>query len=168
MGGTTLHSWARIGLGTKPVSHLIGAIMKKPASTEAWRKTDVLLVDEISMVSAELLDKLDQIGRVVRRATSTPFGGLQLIFCGDFFQLPPVQDRTGPAVKYAFDADVWDRAFPRNNQVTLERVFRQAEENLVTALEHIRRGQMTKEASALLNRCNRPVQCPTGTRPVQL
>lgn len=163
----TLHSWARIGLGTKPVQRLIGQVMKNRGSTEAWRKTDVLLVDEISMISGELLDKLDQIGRVVRRR-STPFGGLQVIFCGDFFQLPPVADHDGPKPKYAFDADVWDRAFPRSNRITLQQVFRQSEESLVTALEHIRRGRMTKEASALLTRCNRPVQCPEGTRPVQL
>lgn len=167
MGGTTLHSWARIGLGVKPVEDLIRSIMKNKGSLDAWRSTDALLVDEISMISAQLLDKLDKIGKTVR-ASSAPFGGIQLIFCGDFFQLPPVQDRYGAEAKYAFEAAVWDRAFPRANMVTLGQVFRQAEQNLVTALEHIRRGTVSAEASALLTKCNRPVQCPEGTRPVQL
>lgn len=165
----TLHSWARIGLGNKAVDALVRQVLKNKVSTDAWRRTDVLLVDEISMISGELLDKLDKIGREVRRRYSTPFGGLQVIFCGDFFQLPPVSDRnSGVKVQYAFDSDVWDRAFPRSNRVTLQQVFRQSEQNLVTALEHIRRGRMTPEAGALLNRCNRSVACPEGTQPVQL
>ena len=58
-------------------------------SAEYWRRAKVLIIDEISMVSAELFDKLDYVARVVR-GLNRPFGGVQLVVCGDFFQLPPV------------------------------------------------------------------------------
>lgn len=61
-------------------------------SADYWRRAKVLIIDEISMVSADLFDKIDYVARVVKRV-DRPFGGVQLVVCGDFFQLPPVQKR---------------------------------------------------------------------------
>lgn len=61
-------------------------------SKENWRRAALLIIDEISMISADIFDKLDYIGRVVR-GVNKPFGGVQLVCCGDFFQLPPVRKK---------------------------------------------------------------------------
>ncbi|RUS19816.1 PIF1-like helicase-domain-containing protein [Endogone sp. FLAS-F59071] len=90
--GCTLHSWAGVGLADKSAKQLLDRVRGRELACKQWRATDVLVIDEISMVSEDLIDKLDYIGRGLRGG-SQPFGGIQIILCGDFFQLPPVPDR---------------------------------------------------------------------------
>ena len=68
-----------------------------------WRTTKVLVAEEVSMLEAGLLDLLDFIGKEVRCDVTKPFGGLQLVFAGDFGQLPPVSNGSG----FAFEAAAW-------------------------------------------------------------
>lgn len=84
VGGTTLHSFAGIGLGLGSAKELAGRMFS--THRERWRSARVLVIDELSMVSAELFDKLEEVGRVVRKSTE-PFGGLQVVLCGDFLQV---------------------------------------------------------------------------------
>ena len=84
----TLHSWAGIGLGKAPADELIKALKYK--AKEKWKKTNILVIDEISMMTTELFSKLDTIARIIRKKDS-PFGGLQLVLVGDFYQLPPLR-----------------------------------------------------------------------------
>ena len=65
--------------------------MKNKNAWKRWKKTDVLIIDEASMLGPILFEKLDQIGRKIRRHKEKLFGGIQLIVAGDFFQLPPVK-----------------------------------------------------------------------------
>lgn len=83
VNGCTLHSWAGVGLANKTQEQLEDIVRKSPAC-DRWRRTDVLIIDEISMVSEDLLDKLNYIGSKIR-GKPLPFGGLQVILCGDFF-----------------------------------------------------------------------------------
>ncbi|CUS13897.1 unnamed protein product [Tuber aestivum] len=85
IAGRTLHSWAGIGPGD-------GTIDEYSKRLGLWRETKVLIVDEISMVHPALFDMLAEIGRRVRK-DPRPFGGIQLIFCGDFYQLPPIDNQ---------------------------------------------------------------------------
>ena len=87
----TIHSWAGIGLG-RDTAHVLAMGMKKynNRAFRRWLLTDTLIIDEISMMDPILLDKLDEIGRIIRRSEK-PFGGIQMVFVGDFFQLPPVR-----------------------------------------------------------------------------
>lgn len=96
IAGMTVHSWAGIGLGHETVPVLCDKIMRnqKSGACVRWTKAHTLVIDEVSMLSAALLWKLDQIGRVVRRNSTVPFGGIQVIVIGDFFQLPPVPEKT--------------------------------------------------------------------------
>ncbi|EGD82850.1 hypothetical protein PTSG_03482 [Salpingoeca rosetta] len=90
---TTIHSFSGIRLGHEPAWMLINRISsltKKNQPGFRWQRCDVLVIDEISMLSASVFSKLDAVGRALRRRKDLPFGGLQLIVCGDFFQLPPV------------------------------------------------------------------------------
>jgi ATP-dependent DNA helicase PIF1 len=91
LGGSTVHSWSGIGIHDKLPKYFYKDMPKGRADT--IRKTDVLIIDEISMLHDYRLDMVDQICRTVRE-TDAPFGGLQLILCGDFFQLPPISRST--------------------------------------------------------------------------
>eukprot|EP00029_Vermamoeba_vermiformis_P013062 TRINITY_DN7997_c0_g2_i1.p1 TRINITY_DN7997_c0_g2~~TRINITY_DN7997_c0_g2_i1.p1 ORF type:complete len:234 (+),score=24.65 TRINITY_DN7997_c0_g2_i1:44-745(+) len=91
IGGTTLHSFAGIGLGDDSKVNL-GTRVMSSRSAAWWKRAKVLIIDEVSMIDAELFDKLDFVARVVR-GQNKPFGGIQLICSGDFFQLPPVRKR---------------------------------------------------------------------------
>ncbi|MBA3724394.1 MAG: AAA family ATPase [Candidatus Levybacteria bacterium] len=92
MGGTTIHSWA--GIGIKDMMHEkdIEDLFKRQYLRNRFKNTKVLIIDEISMLHAHRLDMVDLVCRTFKR-NSLPFGGLQVIMCGDFFQLPPVTKR---------------------------------------------------------------------------
>jgi ATP-dependent DNA helicase PIF1 len=87
-GAKTLHSWAGIGLGKESAEVILMKLRKAFKAKKNWLAADTLIIDEVSMMMPELLDKLDVIGKGMRRST-LPFGGLQLILVGDMFQLPP-------------------------------------------------------------------------------
>jgi ATP-dependent DNA helicase PIF1 len=86
VGGSTLHSFFGIGLGLGSVSSLVRKIKKKNAVVQRINETDVLLIDEVSMLSCDLLEKLDGVARQVRERDE-PMGGMQCIAVGDFFQV---------------------------------------------------------------------------------
>lgn len=121
IGGVTLHSFGGIGLGKESVPDLVKKIMRNQKAKTRWLRTKVLVVDEVSMVDGELFDKLEGIARFIRK-NGRPFGGIQLVVTGDFFQLPPVPDY-GKQVKFAFDADTWSTSI--HHTIGLTEVFRQ-------------------------------------------
>ena len=121
VGGVTLHSFSGIGLGKEAVPELIKKIKKNQKAKNRWLRTKVLIVDEISMVDGELFDKLEGIARTIRN-NGRPFGGIQLVITGDFFQLPPVPD-SGRIAKFAFDAGTWNTSI--EHTIGLTQVFRQ-------------------------------------------
>lgn len=100
--GLTVHSWAGIGTGSDPLEKTIGIVSRSKEAKKRWLLTETLVIDEISMLSAELFDLLSAVGSRIRQ-DPRPFGGLQLIICGDFFQLPPVG--LGSKVKFCFTAN---------------------------------------------------------------
>nr|XP_014339442.1 PREDICTED: ATP-dependent DNA helicase PIF1 [Latimeria chalumnae] len=99
IGGTTLHAFAGIGSGNVPLEQCV-ELARRPGVLQHWISCRHLIIDEISMVEGEFFDKLEAVARVVRRRDE-PFGGIQLIVCGDFLQLPPVtRAKEGP--KFCF------------------------------------------------------------------
>ena len=121
VGGVTLHSFGGIGLGKEDVPTLVKKIKRNQKAKLRWMRTKVLIVDEISMVDGDLFDKLEAIARSIR-SNGRPFGGIQLVITGDFFQLPPVPDY-GKVAKFAFDAATWNTSI--NHTIGLTQVFRQ-------------------------------------------
>ena len=93
IGGTTLHAFAGIGLGKEDAATLVKKVYANKLTSHRWQRARALVVDEVSMIDSDLFDKVDYVARQLK-TPGRPFGGLQLIVCGDFFQLPPV----GPGI----------------------------------------------------------------------
>jgi ATP-dependent DNA helicase PIF1 len=139
----TLHSWAGIGLGNAPVDQLVSKIRKKKFTKMVWCDTDILIVDEVSMLSLKLFETLNAVGRAVRR-DPRPFGGIQVLFSGDFFQLPPVGDNDEPDTqRFCFESSQWVDVFPAGSQIPLTKIFRQTDEVYAGILNEIRVGNLT-------------------------
>jgi ATP-dependent DNA helicase PIF1 len=146
----TLHSWAGIGLGNGTIEQLVNKIKKNKFAKALWRGTDILVVDEVSMLSLKLFNTLNEIGKAVR-GNLKPFGGIQIIFSGDFFQLPPVGDRDEPDTqRFCFESDDWNSVFHRDCQIQLVKIFRQTDEIYSTILNQIREGKIKRKSNDLL------------------
>ncbi len=122
IGGVTLHSFAGIGLGKESVDELKKKIAKNAKTKNRWLRTKVLIIDEISMVDGDLFDKLEALARFIRK-NGRPFGGIQIVVTGDFFQLPPVPGSHQRDAKFAFDAGSWSTVI--HHTIRLTEVFRQ-------------------------------------------
>uniref|UniRef100_A0A6C0KWC5 AAA+ ATPase domain-containing protein n=1 Tax=viral metagenome TaxID=1070528 RepID=A0A6C0KWC5_9ZZZZ len=143
----TLHSWAGIGLGKGPIEQIIKKVCTNIRSLKNWKSTSVLVVDEVSMLSYKLFELLDKIGRTIRGASHLPFGGIQLIFTGDFFQLPPVGNRDDPeSSKFCFESELWNETFDVNCQIQLKKIFRQKDDEYAKILNQIREGKITRKS----------------------
>jgi hypothetical protein len=139
IGGSTLHSFFGIGLGlsTTTTSSLSSVMKKVRGNKEAVRRiqeTDVLLIDEVSMLSSDLLELLDIVARTIRKKEDVVMGGMQIIAVGDFYQLPPiVTDRSGMNYgedvdnyrPFCFDSPIWEELGLHHNTVELSQVQRQ-------------------------------------------
>ncbi len=121
VGGVTLHSFAGIGLGKESAVDLVKKVKKNLKAKTRWLRTQVLIIDEVSMVDGEMFDKLELIARKIR-GSGKPFGGIQLVITGDFFQLPPVPDN-GRIARFAFEASTWPTTI--DCTIGLTQIFRQ-------------------------------------------
>jgi ATP-dependent DNA helicase PIF1 len=146
----TLHSWAGIGLGNGTTEEIITKIKKSKFAKAAWKQTTILVVDEISMLSLKLFQLLNEIGKSVR-GNSRPFGGIQLIFSGDFYQLPPVGNADEPDTqRFCFESEDWNTVFQPSCQVELVKIFRQTDEVYCSILNQIREGKIKRSVNELL------------------
>jgi ATP-dependent DNA helicase PIF1 len=138
----TLHSWSGIGLGRESADVLAAMITKKKTHKSRWTSTQILIIDEISMLTSELFEKLDIIGRILRKQDK-PWGGLQLILCGDYFQLPPVikglSGESLTAGRFAFESPKWSES--KFVSVCLEKIERQTDPVFQTILNECRMGR---------------------------
>jgi ATP-dependent DNA helicase PIF1 len=153
IGGVTLHSFAGIGLGKEPAEDLVKKIRRNQKAKQRWLRTKVLIMDEVSMVDGDLFDKLEQIARTIRN-NGRPFGGIQLIITGDFFQLPPVPD-FGKQAKFAFDAGTWTTSI--EHTIGLTHVFRQKDPVFAGMLNEMREGRLTSESITRFKQLERPL-----------
>jgi ATP-dependent exoDNAse (exonuclease V) alpha subunit len=147
LGGSTIHSWSGIGIADSLSEYQLDALMQKEYLYTRFNSTDVLIIDEISMFDAARLDAVDTVLRRIRN-NDKPFGGLQIVLSGDFFQLPPITRNNAP-VQFAFQSEVWQRM---DDLVVcyLDVVFRQTDDPLLSVLQDIRSGQLTEATGELL------------------
>ena len=144
----TVHSWSGIGLGNQPLESTINKIRKYLPKLMAWLKLDILVIDEISMMSKKLFELLDGIGKAVRR-NNLAFGGIQLVFSGDFLQLPPVGNDEESSM-FCFESSSWFEIFQLENHIQLKKIFRQNDIIFKTILNEIRIGKITKKSREIL------------------
>ena len=161
INGTTLHSYLGIGLGTNSAQSIITKIKKKKYLRDRWCLLEVLIIDEISMLSPQLFDKLEEIAQDIRR-NSEPFGGIQLIFSGDFCQLPCVD-----SCDFCFEANTWNTCI--KNVIFLTEIIRQIDIDFQKCLNNIRIGNITDDVKTLINsRINAKLENTQGITPTQL
>ena len=148
----TIHSWAGVGLANGDVDRIVDKVNKNFFKKKEWRKTRTLIIDEVSMMSKRLFDILNIVGKTVRNIHSKPFGGIQLIFCGDFYQLPPVGTNTEDPdnAKFCFESDDWFNTFSRQNHIELVRIFRQNDPVYCSVLNQVREGRITRQTDEIL------------------
>ncbi|MFW2176464.1 MULTISPECIES: AAA family ATPase [unclassified Moraxella] len=107
MNGMTIHSWAGIGIADELTAQDLARIKKRPNVVERIKTTKVLVIDEISMLHRKQFDMVNQVMQAIRESEA-PFGGVQLLVAGDFFQLPPVgEPQETNRDKFAFMAQAW-------------------------------------------------------------
>ena len=148
----TIHSWAGIGLANGDVERIVQRVDKNFFKKKDWRKTRTLIIDEVSMMSKRLFDILDIVGKTVRNCHTRPFGGIQLIFCGDFYQLPPVGVNTEDPdnSRFCFESESWFHTFPKENQIQLKQIFRQNDPVYCQILNQVREGRITRRTDEIL------------------
>ncbi len=146
----TLHSWSGIGLANGPIEDIIERIIKNYFRRKTWKKVDVLVVDEVSMMSKKIFDLLNSLGKRIRREYTKPFGGIQIVFSGDFYQLPPVGNEDDPdTTSFCFESTEWHTVFNKN--INLTKIFRQKDDVYCKILNQIRIGKLTRTSYQRLN-----------------
>jgi ATP-dependent DNA helicase PIF1 len=146
----TLHSWAGVGLGRGSAAQLATQIRRSGWTLRRWLATDILVVDEVSMLTSDLLDKLNEVAQIVRRDTR-PMGGLQVVFVGDFYQLPPVvkADEEGKReIPFVFESPVWKQIVAK--AISLKQIVRQADPVFQAVLNEARIGEVSGPSLEIL------------------
>jgi ATP-dependent DNA helicase PIF1 len=163
----TLHSWAGIGLCSGSNASILNKIEKSSFKKKTWKTINVLIIDEVSMMSKKMFELLDMIGKKIRN-NNLPFGGIQLVFSGDFYQLPPVGNKDEPeTMQYCFESELWFNTFSKANNIQLVTIFRQKDPIYANILNQIREGVIKKSSCKKLEEyINRPL--PTDFRPTKL
>lgn len=151
LNGTTFHRFIGCGIPLEPPQKLLENMVRRRRrgshALQRWRAVEVLVVDEVSMLDGELFAKIEELARLIRR-NDKPFGGIQLILVGDLYQLGPVQSYKSPPVKWCFECPAWNSCI--DETIELEKVYRQTDIELVSALSQIRVGEVTDDVVSFM------------------
>ena len=150
MQGITIHSWAGIGIASTATDRQIMEIVENKRIAKRIQKTQTLIIDEISMLDAQRVDLIEKVTRICRQSFE-PFGGLQVIFCGDFFQLPPVTKTSEPVTDFAYKSTAWQNMHLKI--CYLHEQHRQGDTQLLAILNAIREARVDEEVIECLRQC---------------
>ncbi len=152
-GAKTVHSWGGIGLAKEPNHVIATSIDLNGRKKKNWRRVDVLIIDEVSMMSKKIFELIDLIAKKVRK-NGLPFGGIQVVFSGDFFQLPPVKNNKEQDIDsslFCFESPLWNTSFQPNCQIEFTEIFRQKDKLYAKILNQIRKGKMSSNSIRILS-----------------
>ncbi len=141
IGGVTIHSWSGIGIASDLTEDDLESIAANKYVAKRIKAAKVLIIDEVSMLDGRVLTLVDRIGRMVKKSV-LPFGGIQVILVGDFFQLPPVA-QAGRATQFAFESEAWQRLNP--TICYLSEQYRQDDSTFLDILGAIRRNEFDED-----------------------
>lgn len=166
MGGMTIHSFVGMGIRESMTENYIAELLKKHYLRKHFKQTNVLIIDEISMLHAHLLDLVDMICRAFKKK-NVPFGGMQIVMCGDFFQLPPVKkyvkkEADDPAEltlfvkeqpsksdsQFVYDSSVWNDM--QLHVCYLDEQHRQEDRSFLRVLNDIRNNEVSEMTTEIL------------------
>ena len=165
----TIHSWAGIGIGSGDIENIIKKVMRNKVAKNAWLSVNILIIDEVSMMSKKLFEVLNSVAQKIRK-NGSPFGGMQVIFSGDFYQLPPVGNKDDISTsEFCFQSELWFNMFKIPNHIQLKTIFRQSDPVYQKILNQIREGCIKKSSNAiLLNHVNREIPENYQIKPTRL
>ena len=147
-GARTIHSWSGIKIANGEIHEIIDRLYNNKFVRKAWRTTHVLILDEVSMMSKKIFELLNTLAKTMRN-NSKPFGNMQVIFVGDFYQLPPVE-KSKHITEFCFESDEWKEVFNINNHIILNKIFRQDDEVYKDILMKIRKGLIDEKMEDIL------------------
>lgn len=157
ISGVTIHSWSGMGIKDKLTDWDLEGMQEKKYLWDRFQNTKVLIIDEVSMLHHFRLDLADKIIRAFRRS-DLPFGGMQVVLCGDFFQLPPVARAGEPEARFIYDSESWSAMDLKI--CYLREQHRQTDSAYLDVLNDIRRGNMSeKSLGHLRSRYNKEPRC---------
>lgn len=147
LDGRTIHSWCGIGINESMTRKQIESLLNKENIWSRVHNTKVLIIDEISMLNASRLDLVDNICKAVHQDLR-PFGGMQVVLCGDFFQLPPVANDKEDN-RFVIDSEIWNTM---DIQICyIDEQYRQDDPNFIKVLNDIRNNRVTQKTFQMLN-----------------
>lgn len=156
INGITINSWSGIGVRATLSDGDIFDLLSRPYLRKRLTLTDVLVIDEVSMLSSHFLDMLNRLLKTARRST-LPFGGIQVVLVGDFFQLPPVTQEEN--IPFAYKAASWNEL-----DLTicyLSKEYRQEDQALLHVLHELRDNTISKDSiKTLASRLYKPLLSP--------
>jgi len=146
----TIHSWSGIKLAKGKKEKIIADVLKNKKAVKEWKNINCLILDEVSMLSKKIFEILEEIARKARNKPQI-FGGMQVIFLGDFFQLPPIESESDPDTeRFCFESPLWDKLFSKENHIQLTKIFRQTDPIYIDILMQIRKGELDIEKTKIL------------------
>ena len=158
INGTTLHSFARIGFGKGKPKDLVKQVTNNPQLYTKWERARALIIDEVSMLDPGFFDTFDTVAHRLKKP-GRPFGGLQVVVCGDFFQLPPIDcEKSG----FAFQTRAWSLAMFKI--VELKRVWRQDDPKFMRILDELRWGNLSVASTYALGQLQKRHKQPSAQR----
>lgn len=153
MNGITIHSWSGLGIRDDLTEDVLSELEERKYLWDRIQRTKVLIIDEVSMLHHFRLDLVDMLVRRFKR-DDRPFGGMQVVLCGDFFQLPPVSRRGEREAHFVYHADAWKALDP--TICYLHEQHRQTDQDHVAILNEIRRNDVSESTyEHLQNRFNK-------------
>lgn len=166
VGGGTIHSWTSIRLGKEEPRKCAFYISKQEAKYSRYLDTDILIIDEVSMCDYEYFTLFNKVAQIVRKRSNVPFGGIQLVLCGDFYQLGPVQ-KDRKETRFIFEDSIWTEMVERT--VHLTEVYRQKNNDFIEMLHKVRVGDVTDDLVFKIKSTEKHVlQDDNGIRPTIL
>ncbi|GMQ95296.1 MAG: AAA family ATPase [Patescibacteria group bacterium] len=146
--GVTIHSWSGVGVRDTLSEAQIDELVQKEYLWKRFDKARVLVIDEVSMLSSRLFDTVECVCRAMK-GCEEPFGGMQVVLSGDFFQLPPIV-RDGSSAEFANASDAWKSMDIR--VCYLDEQFRHRDSTLENILNEMRGGTISRRTRDLLRR----------------